>query len=102
MASVNTPSLKKIIIETIVHGNQVHILESEDEFVEKRGLFRFDGRENLFHRSKYNDHKVFHFRKCPYFLIYSQRTFVFFSSLTTLSGFCRQMNHFVIEVMDGV
>lgn len=46
------PSLKKIIIETIAHDNQIHILESEDEIVEKRSLFRFDGRENLFHRSK--------------------------------------------------
>ncbi|KAI8977158.1 hypothetical protein BDF20DRAFT_548446 [Mycotypha africana] len=40
------PSLKKIIIETIAHDNQIHILESEDEIVEKRSLFRFDGREN--------------------------------------------------------
>jgi hypothetical protein len=35
-----------------MHDNQVHILECEDEIIEKKSLFKFDGRENLFHRSK--------------------------------------------------
>ncbi|GAA5810041.1 hypothetical protein MFLAVUS_003457 [Mucor flavus] len=42
----------RYVTYTITYGNQVYILECEDEIFEKRSLFKFDGGENLFHRSK--------------------------------------------------
>lgn len=44
--------LKKIVIETIEHNNDVCIIECEEELVVEKSLFKFDGRKNLFHRSK--------------------------------------------------
>ncbi|KAI8887477.1 hypothetical protein K501DRAFT_242272 [Backusella circina FSU 941] len=45
-------NIKKIIIDTLAHDNQVHVVECEDEIAKSKSLFKFDGRENLFHRSK--------------------------------------------------
>ncbi|KAI7875745.1 uncharacterized protein EV154DRAFT_429957, partial [Mucor mucedo] len=45
-------NLKKIIIDTLSHDNQVHIVECAEEIVNLKSLFRFDGRQTLNHRSK--------------------------------------------------
>jgi hypothetical protein len=45
-------NIKKIIIDTLAHDNQVLVVECDEEIVKLKSLFKFDGRENLFHRSK--------------------------------------------------
>ncbi|KAI7893349.1 uncharacterized protein EV154DRAFT_501738 [Mucor mucedo] len=45
-------NLKKIIIDTLAHDNQVHVVECAEEIVKVKSLFRFDGRQTLNHRSK--------------------------------------------------
>lgn len=50
----NLPNLKKIIIENIINANEVLVLDCEDELIEPKCLFKFDGRRNLYHRSKNN------------------------------------------------
>lgn len=45
-------NIEKIIIDTLAHDNQVHVVECAEEIVKLKSLFKFDGREKLFHRSK--------------------------------------------------
>ncbi|GAA5810826.1 hypothetical protein MFLAVUS_004253 [Mucor flavus] len=45
-------NIKKIIIDTLAHDNQVLVVERDEEIVKLKSLFKFDGREDLFHRSK--------------------------------------------------
>ncbi|KAG1082712.1 hypothetical protein G6F66_013489 [Rhizopus arrhizus] len=45
-------NIEKIIIDTLAHDNQVHVVECSEEIVKLKSLFKFDGREKLFHRSK--------------------------------------------------
>lgn len=52
LALVSIAILKKIIIDTLAHDNQVHVVECAEEIVKLESLFKFDGREKLFHRSK--------------------------------------------------
>ncbi|CEP07487.1 hypothetical protein [Parasitella parasitica] len=45
-------NIEKIIIDTLAHDNQVNVVECAEEIVKPKSLFKFDGREELFHRSK--------------------------------------------------
>ncbi|KAG2204124.1 hypothetical protein INT47_011607 [Mucor saturninus] len=45
-------NIEKIIIDTLAHDNQVNVVECAEEIVKFKSLFKFDGREELFHRSK--------------------------------------------------